>query len=137
MTDRLVLQLRNRLSEVARIAPSLREFADRHALPTKAILAVNLALEEIMVNTVSYGYADPRDHCIEIEVTFTDGDLVVRVEDDARPYDPTAPPAPDLSRALEERPVGGLGIHLMRALFDAVDYQRREGRNVLMLRKSV
>ena len=135
MTDRLVLQLETRLSEVARIAPSLRAFADRHALPTKAVLAVNLALEEILVNTVSYGYADPRDHCIDIEIAITDGELIVRVEDDARPYDPTVPPAPDLSKALEERPVGGLGIHLMRALFDGVEYRRHESRNVLVLRK--
>ena len=137
MTDRLVLQVQSRLSEVARIAPSLREFADRHALPTKAILAVNLALEEIMVNTISYGYADPRDHCIDIEVTIADGLLIVRVEDDARPYDPTAHSAPDFSKALEDRPVGGLGIHLMRALFDAVEYQRSGGRNVLVLRKGL
>lgn len=137
MTDRLVLQVKSRLSEVARIAPSLREFADRHALPGKAVLAVNLAIEEIMVNTISYGYADPRDHCIDIEITVGDGSLVVRVEDDAGPFDPTARPAPELSKPVEDRHVGGLGIHLIRALFDAVEYQRRGSRNVLVLRKGL
>jgi anti-sigma regulatory factor (Ser/Thr protein kinase) len=137
MTDRLVLQVQSRLSEVARIAPSLREFADRHAVPTRAILAVNLALEEIMVNTISYGYADLRDRSIRVELTVTDGWLVVRVEDDAGPFDPTTRPAPDLSQRLEDRPVGGLGIHLVRGLFDAVEYERAGGRNVLVLRKGL
>jgi serine/threonine-protein kinase RsbW len=137
MTGRLVLQVKSRLSEVARIAPSLREFADLHAVPTKAILAVNLALEEIVVNTISYGYADPHEHCIDVEVIVQDGWLVVRVEDDARPFDPTDRPAPDVAKALEDRPVGGLGIHLVRGLFDAVEYQRRGAQNVLVLKKAL
>lgn len=137
MADRLELQVTGRLSEVARIAPTLREFADRHGVPTRAILAVNLALEEIMVNTISYGYADPREHRIDVELTVDAGWLVVRVEDDARPFDPTEHPAPDFAKPIEDRPAGGLGIHLVRGLFDAVEYQRRGGRNVLVLKKEI
>ena len=64
-------------------------------------------------------------------------ELTIRVEDDGRAFDPLQAPPPDLDLPLEERPVGGLGIHIVRSVMDAVEYQRRGGRNVLTMRKTI
>ena len=136
MADVLVLQVKNQLSEIERITQSVDAFAERHALPPKVTFAVNLALEEVLVNTISYGYVDATDHLIDIHVQVEGGVLTARVEDDARPFDPTDHPVPDTLKPVEDRAIGGLGIHLVRGLFDVVEYQRRGERNLLVMKKN-
>jgi anti-sigma regulatory factor (Ser/Thr protein kinase) len=137
MADGLRLQVKNQLSEIERITESVQAFAARHALPPKVTFAVNLALEEVLVNTISYGYGDSGDHMIDIHVHVEDGVLTARVEDDARPFDPTDHPRPDTTKAADDRAIGGLGIHLVRGLFDTVEYQRRGERNFLVMQKNL
>jgi len=137
MADALTVQIRNRLSEIERVTRSVDAFAERAQLAPKLTFAVTLALEEILVNTISYGYGDEADHTIDVRVTVEGGTLSARVEDDARPFDPTMHPAPDVTAATEDRPIGGLGIHLIRALFDVVEYEHRAGKNVLVMRKTL
>ncbi|MBM4440929.1 MAG: ATP-binding protein [Candidatus Rokubacteria bacterium] len=137
MADELVLQVKNQLSEIERITQSVEAFAERNDLAPKVTFAVNLAIEEVLVNTISYGYADSGDHVIDIRVTVDAGVLTARVEDDARPFDPTDHPAPDTTKGAEDRAIGGLGIHLVRGLFDVVEYHRRGERNQLVMKKNL
>ena len=66
-----------------------------------------------------------------------DGELVAEVEDDGTPFNPLDVPAPDVTRPIEDRPIGGLGIHLTKKMVDGIDYSLRDGKNVLRLRKKL
>jgi anti-sigma regulatory factor (Ser/Thr protein kinase) len=102
----------------------------------EAMYLASLAIEEIVTNCIKYGYTgDPKAHTIHVAFSVKDRTLGIEVADDGNPFNPLDAKAPDLSLAVEDRPVGGLGLHLLRELADAVSYERRDGSNVLRLTK--
>jgi serine/threonine-protein kinase RsbW len=127
----------NKRPEIERLGAAAERFGAEHGLSDDDIMAINLVLDEVITNIIDYGYEDDADHEIKVTMAVEDGVLTIEVEDDARHFDPLQAPAPDLDLPLEERPVGGLGIHIMRTLMEAVEYQRRDGRNVLTMRKTI
>jgi len=131
--NRHLLQVRNDLAEVAaaveRVPGVLAACGGDPGLQSRFALA----FDELLSNVVKYGYPDDGVHLIECEIG-REGDTVVAViRDDGVPFNPLNQPPPDTSLSLEARETGGLGIHLVRRLFDEVGYQRRDGRNVLTL----
>ena len=134
MTNTICIQLKNNLSELESVNKVVAEFAERHHLSAKVLFNLNLALEEILTNVISYGYDDKDEHQITVRLFLEQGQLKVEVEDDGRPFNPLEAPEPDLSKSLEERPVGGLGIHLVRKLMDELEYRREEGRNLFLIK---
>jgi len=137
MTGQMEIRAKNDLSEIERVSQFATEFGERVGLPERIIFAMNLALEEILVNIINYGYEDGGVHDIRVRLAIDGaGALVIEVEDDARPFDPTSMPDVDLEQSLEDRNIGGLGIHLVRTLFDDFEYHRREPHgNLLVLKK--
>ena len=135
--DKIFLELKNQLSELGRLHRTLAEFGQRHHLPAKLLLDMNLALEEIVTNVISYGFADTKEHDIRVGIFLEQGELRAAVEDDGKAFNPLALPSPDTEQLLEQRAVGGLGIHLVRKLMDEIVYQRQENRNVLVMKKKV
>jgi serine/threonine-protein kinase RsbW len=125
----LALTLANRMPEVERMHAALEAFADAHAVPAGDHWALRLVLEELVANVVMHAYPAGNDGVIHVDVTLSDGVLTATVEDGGPPFDPLARPPADTSAALEERPVGGMGIHLVRTLTDEAAYERRGGRN--------
>lgn len=97
--------------------------------------AINLSLDELLTNTISYGYEDDGAHTIEIELSKDGNGVTVVLADDARAFDPTAAADPDIDADLDERALGGLGIHIVRAMMDEISYRRVDGRNELTLTK--
>ena len=91
----------------------------------------------MLSNIISYGYRDEEDHEICLSIALQGGAVVAEVEDDGVPYDPLGAPPPELSGAISERPLGGLGIHFVRTLNDEVSYERRGNRNRLSFSKRV
>jgi len=130
-------RLVNRSSELQRLASELEQFAQNHRIPEPDIHAFSLSLDELVTNTIAYGYDDQGPHEIRVRLTLANGRLSAEVEDDGRPFNPLTAPQPDLTSAVEDRPVGGLGIHLVRSLMDHVDYRRESGKNHLMMRKQL
>jgi anti-sigma regulatory factor (Ser/Thr protein kinase) len=100
-----------------------------------AELLANLAVEELVTNCIKYGYADQGEHFIEIRMAVDGGELVIEIIDDGLPFDPLQQPSPDITLPPESRNIGGLGIHLLRTLSDAMTYERRDGRNRVTLMK--
>jgi len=135
MTAELVLNLKNDPAETERLTARLTEFGSRHALPHRIVADVNLALEEAITNIVLYAYDDADDHQIGVLVSLTDGLLTAELIDDGRAFDPLQVAAPDVSAPLEDRPIGGLGIYLVRHLMDDIQYRREDGRNHLVFTK--
>jgi len=127
----------NRREEIRRIGEVAEQFGAEQHLSDDMVMSINLVLDEVLANIIGYGYDDDKEH--EIHVTMSlEGDLLtIVVDDDARAFDPLQAPPPDLTLPLEERPVGGLGVHIVRTVMDAVEYQRRDGHNILTMRKTI
>ncbi len=131
------LVIKNDLAEMARVSEIVEDLGQKHGVSAEALYAVNLALEEILVNVISYGYADDGEHQIIVRFDVDAGDFVTEIEDDAKPFNPLETPPPDVEAPLAEKPLGGLGIHLTRTMMDSVAYRRERGKNILAMRKKI
>lgn len=133
---RLELRLRNDLTELDRLSEALEGFCEAKGVPTGAAYHLNLVLDELVTNIVSYGYeADAGEREIVIQLQREPEAVAVVVEDDGRAFDPLSAKEPDLDASVEERPIGGLGLHFLRTLMDDLCYRREDGRNRLGFRK--
>ncbi len=123
------------LGEVARVHAAFAEFADAHAVPASIRRSMSVALDDLLNNTISYGFAGRESGEVTIEVELRTDRLSVTLTDDGKPFDPFGMAAPDTAPSVEERQIGGLGIHLVRRMMDEVSYLRRADRNVVTLAK--
>lgn len=125
------LAVRNESSAVGRANGSLERFLKSSSVDPEAAFPVLLALEEVVTNIIKYGYDDDGEHEILMEARVLPGEIVLEVTDDGREFDPLRAPPPDLEGPIEDRPIGGLGVHLLRNLAQRLAYQRVRGKNVL------
>lgn len=137
MTPFVSVTLQNHLSELERLYEIVRQCAEGHQLSEIEIHAINLALEEIVTNVIEHGYADKDQHSIVIRISIQEEKVIAEVEDDARPFNPLLVPEPDVSTPLHDRPIGGLGIHIVRNIMDDLDYVNKEGKNCIRLIKRI
>ena len=127
------LKIAPTLDQLERIAAIVEDLGEQDDWPPGLIFKVNLVLDELSVNIVNYG-----GEASEIEVSLdADADEVrVEISDDGRPFDPLNDAMePDLEASLEDRPIGGLGIHLVREMMDELHYSREDGKNRLAMVK--
>ena len=119
--------------------PQLNEFIDTVAeevgFDMSLTMSLNLALEEAVVNVMDYAYPDGQKGDVDIEVTADQQWLTFVISDTGIAFDPTAKEDVDTTLSAEQRPIGGLGIFLVRQLMDVIDYKREGNKNVLTLRK--
>jgi serine/threonine-protein kinase RsbW len=130
----LQIVLKNQPQEKQKVVQALEQFGRDHQLPAAVIHAADLALEEHLTNLMSYGFADNREHQIEVRFTLA-SQFIIEVEDDGRPFNPLDVKDVDTTVPLEQRPIGGLGIHLMRRFMDEIEYRSEGGKNVLRMSK--
>lgn len=115
------------------IRDDIEAFCAAHALPPKLSFSLNLVLEELIVNIFEHGYAG-KGGVVQLRLA-REGDAIAGiVTDRGNAYDPRAAAPPDLAAGLEERKVGGLGVHFIRTMVDEFHYQRAGGRNVTRFR---
>lgn len=131
MTSRLALEAR--LGETSRLADWVAGVAAAHGLSDEVAFRLDVCLAEAVSNVIAYAFADPRGRSVTVEADLRQGLLRVAVEDDGDPFDPLTFAAPSLPASLEEAPIGGLGIHLIRTMADEVGYERQDGRNRLLM----
>jgi anti-sigma regulatory factor (Ser/Thr protein kinase) len=131
------VSLRNQIDEIRRIHQLVEDLAGRLRLSGDVSLALMLSLEEVLTNVIQYGYQDSDEHQIEVRIVTLGDSIHLEVEDDGRPFNPLDVPEPATDLPLEERPLGGLGVFLVRKLMDSVQYRRRQGHNLLHMEKSV
>jgi serine/threonine-protein kinase RsbW len=134
--DRSDLHIVNKVSELERVSAALEELSARWAISSKVTMQLNLVLEELVTNIMFHGHLDGQEHGIDLEFSRNDQVLSVVVTDDAPAFNLIE--QPDDSRVdqpLEERKIGGLGIHFVKTVMDRVEYVRRDGKNVVTLTK--
>jgi sigma-B regulation protein RsbU (phosphoserine phosphatase) len=131
------LTLVNQVTELDKIVVKLEELAQSWKIPPRAIMEINLALEELFTNVVFYAYSDRKVHIIEVEFILVDnGCIQLRFEDDGAPFNLLEKFAQEnIDMGIEERQIGGLGIHLVRQLMSSVEYQREGEHNIVILTK--
>ena len=132
--EHALISVHSRDEEIPRVSQELEGIMSRAGFSGKQILDMQLAVEEAFINIIRHGYHGAYG-TILIAMDFEEGSLKVKIEDDAPLFDPTRFQEPDFSAPLEERPVGGLGIHLIRSLSDEMRYEYENGKNRLMLIK--
>ena len=137
MESRLTLVLRNHLSELKRMSEAVSAWCQGNSISSAVEFHVNLALDEIISNVIRYGWKDSGEHQFIVRLSLLNNVVTVEIEDDATPFNPLEVPAPDLDRPLDERPVGGLGIHLVRQVMDGLEYQWQDGKNLLVMKKKI
>lgn len=129
--------LRNEISEIERLSAAISRFWAENRLPPDLEADMSLALEEVVANVILHGYQGGGEHQVRVKVALEGGLVSAAVEDEGVAFNPLEAPEPDLNRPLEERRVGGLGIHLVRNLMDALEYRREGKRNILVMKKRV
>ena len=133
MPDVFSKTISNTLPELQTALLEVSTFLEGKLSP-KAVFAAGLALEEMITNTLKYGYDDQAPHQIALRLEINAASALITITDDGRAFNPLLAPPPDTAKPMEERPIGGLGLHLVRGLVDSIDYQRLEGKNVLQIK---
>jgi anti-sigma regulatory factor (Ser/Thr protein kinase) len=133
----LDMTLKNQLTEIDRFKDSFNAFSEENNIPTPIRRELNMVFDELLNNVISYAYQDDGEHEIEVRVEAAGERLLVSIADDGIPFNPFDASTPDTGLALEDRTLGGLGIHLVLKVMDKVAYQRRTAKNVLTLVKKL
>lgn len=124
------------LQSLSACMQEVEAFLAGYGIPQEAVFATNLALEELVTNTIKYGYGSEAPRAIEVSLSLETQELSLLVIDDAHAFDPFSQPDPDFTLPAEKRPIGGLGIHLIRNMMSTCLYQREKNKNIVLLTKT-
>lgn len=138
MSSKICLKLENKVEELTRISAAVDELAENEGWPPALVFRVNLVLEEFGINVINYAYEDGgRD--FELTLRSEPDILTIEFTDEGVPFNPLEDnPEPDTSAPIEERPIGGLGLHMVREMTEEMRYERQNSRNhsTLVMRKA-
>lgn len=131
------LVLPNDVQEVPKLAGFIDEFCETCGIDMSTTMSLNLAIEEAVVNVMDYAYPNGGKGDIYIEAECDNDVMTFIIRDNGIPFDPTKASEVDTTLSAEERPIGGLGIHLVRTIMDTEEYSYTDGQNVLTLKKKL
>lgn len=131
------ITLANDIAEISKLATFIEEVGEAFELTPDVIFNLNLVIEEAVVNVINYAYPKEEHQYIYLSATLHDGSIVFVLTDTGKEFDPTQAPEADITLSAEERPIGGLGIFLIRQIMNEVKYQRIDGKNILTLGKKL
>ena len=129
--------LTNDISGISKLNEFVEEIGNEFSLTPDVVFNVNLVLEEAIVNVINYAYPKEKHESIYLSAQLHEGSIVFVLTDTGMQFDPTKAPEADITLSLEDRPIGGLGIFLIRQIMNEVSYERIDGKNVLTLSKKL
>jgi len=127
------ITLRNDRHELVRLAELVERFGAEHHLADDTLTNINLVLDEVVANVIKYGRAGKDAGEIDVLLALDGGLLTIDVADDGIAFNPLEKDPPDLDLPFSEWPIGGLGIHIVRALSETIAYRRENDRNHLTM----
>jgi len=133
----LSFTLINQHSEIARMFTLLEAFCQQNQISEDDMFNVRLVLDEAVINVMVHGYDDADEHAIHVGLSLESGNLAIHIDDDGIEYNPLDAPAPRFDLPIEQRRIGGLGVHIMKTLAKSVEYRREDGRNKLDIQMSI
>ena len=130
-------ELKNSVSELKALHQHLDNWGGDIGLLANSILRINICLDELFTNIVSYGFDDDLEHIIIFTLSGDNDLVVINIEDNGIPFNPLGKIDPDFPDNVESADIGGLGIHIIKKLMDNVSYERKQGQNKLSMRKNI
>ncbi|MBQ6761799.1 MAG: ATP-binding protein [Bacteroidales bacterium] len=131
------LVLQNDISQIPKLASFIEDIAKEAKMDPARAMSLNLAMEEAVSNIILYAYPQGAEGQVEVKAVIKEDRLDFTLTDSGVPFDPTLAHMPDLTLDAAERPIGGLGIYLVRSIMDSVAYERLDGKNVLSMTKKL
>jgi len=131
------MQIRNRADDMSAIVSMVEGFGLKYRISATVINEINLCLDEVLSNIISYGYPENAEGEITVRLGYEPGRISAEILDDGTPFDPLQAGPPNLSGTAQTREVGGVGIYFVKQLMDDVAYRRVGNRNTLILRKKI
>lgn len=131
------IRFSNNLNEIAQLADFIEKIGEKLSLSPETTMNINLALEEAVANIIMYAYPSEEQHDILLRVTSTETQLIFLLTDKGLSFDPTQVDDIDVNLPIEDRPIGGLGIFLIRSIMNEVTYQRLDDENHLIMKKNL
>ena len=130
------LTVKNRIEDLLRVNSIFESFATQHDIGGKLRYHLLVSIEEILTNIIKYGFDEQGVHPIHITFRNDSSAIEMEFEDRGREFNPLEVGEPDLDTPIEDRQLGGLGIHLVKNMVDVAQYRREGDRNILLLRKT-
>ena len=130
------ITLPNDIATITQLSEFVETVCEEKGLDMALTMNLNLALEEAVVNVMSYAYPDSQGD-VKVDIMIDDQKVVSILTDSGIPFDPTQKGDVDTTLPAEERPIGGLGIHLVKQIMDKVSYQYVDNQNILTLEKNI
>jgi len=130
-------KLKNYLSELKALHRYLNNWGGDIGLPADSISRINICLDELFTNIISYGFDDDLEHIIEFTLNGDNNSVIINIEDNGIPFNPLEKIDPDFPENVKSAKIGGLGILIIRKLMDNVSYERKQGKNKLTMRKNI
>ena len=137
MAEAETVSIRNDLHDIAKVIERLQAFCTRNSVDDQAADGLDLALDEVLTNLISYGFRDGARHTVDVAFAIFEEHLTIEVRDDGIPFNPLDIPPPALEGGIDERRVGGLGMHFVRSVADDITYRRQSGWNILRLSRAM
>ena len=132
------ITIKNQLPELERIMALIDDLAGKWKLPSKTVMEINLVVEELVTNIIFYAFDDKDEHQITIDFSLEKDELQILVRDGGKPFNLIELKDEDeFNKPLEERKIGGLGIHFIKSMMDKISYERKENQNIVSLTKKV
>lgn len=138
MNEKLNIKVTNKKSDIVLAQAKVKDFCDRNGLGLRLKQELSLILDELITNTISYAFDDEEEHLITFKIFLNSEKLNIIYIDDGIPFDPTShKTSSPLLKSVSEKPLGSLGIHLVKNLTDEMIYTRKNGKNILELTKTI
>ena len=133
MANTLSISFANDMRELTHVLQVVNVFLEPRELQSKLVYAVNLILEEILMNIIRYGYDDEDSHDIEVQIELEEDEVALTVRDDGKEFNPLTIPGPNRSKSAMDRIEEGLGLQFVRHMRNAMEYRRDGDRNILSI----
>lgn len=138
MKSETTIKLKNKKEQINLAQEEITEFCAKQNLSNRIKHDLNLIIDELFSNTILYAYDDNRDHFIVIKLVRRSSSIKIIYTDDGVKFNPTKYSEPShLSKSLDEKPIGGLGLHLINKFTDRMEYRRKGNKNIITLEKTI
>jgi anti-sigma regulatory factor (Ser/Thr protein kinase) len=134
---RASIELMSRQSELEKFREFLSGLLSEQGASAEIVEEFYLIGEEILVNIMTYGHDAGQDHCIQVSLELVGQMVRLSFRDDGKAFNPLEVPEPDLDAPIEDRPIGGLGVYLVKELSESVSYERQGRYNTLTVEKKL